>query len=123
MRVLLIGTDEDRARVRAMLLGRGIEVVAEAATLSEGRALEVGSDAVILASAANEDGPIEALTPRELEVLDALAGGLSNKAIAARLGITEHTVKFHVAAICGKLGAENRTDAVRRGVRLGLVAL
>lgn len=65
----------------------------------------------------------EALTPRELEVLEALGEGLSNKSIAARLGITEHTVKFHVSAIFGKLGAENRTDAVRRGVRLGLIAL
>jgi ATP/maltotriose-dependent transcriptional regulator MalT len=65
----------------------------------------------------------EALTPRELEVLEVLAQGLSNRAIASRLVISEHTVKFHVSAIFGKLGAENRTDAVRRGVRLGLVAL
>lgn len=65
----------------------------------------------------------EALTPRELEVLEVLAEGLSNKAIAARLGITEHTVKFHVSAIFAKLGAENRTDAVRRGVRRGLITL
>ena len=65
----------------------------------------------------------EALTPRELEVLEALAQGLSNKAIASRLDISEHTVKFHVSAIFGKLGAENRTDAVRRGVRLGLITL
>jgi DNA-binding NarL/FixJ family response regulator len=65
----------------------------------------------------------EALTSRELEVLEALGEGLSNKSVAARLGITEHTVKFHVSAIFGKLGAENRTDAVRRGVRLGLIAL
>jgi DNA-binding NarL/FixJ family response regulator len=65
----------------------------------------------------------EALTSRELEVLEALGEGLSNKSIAARLGITEHTVKFHVSSIFGKLGAENRTDAVRRGVRRGLIAL
>jgi len=65
----------------------------------------------------------EALTPRELEVLEALGEGLSNKSIAARLGITEHTVKFHVSAIFSKLGAENRTDAVRRGVRRGLITL
>ena len=65
----------------------------------------------------------EALTPREHEVLEALGEGLSNKSIAVRLGITEHTVKFHVSAIFSKLGAENRTDAVRRGVRLGLIAL
>jgi DNA-binding NarL/FixJ family response regulator len=65
----------------------------------------------------------EALTAREREVLETLAGGLSNRAIASRLGITEHTVKFHLSAIFGKLGAENRTDAVRRGVRLGLITL
>ena len=65
----------------------------------------------------------EALTPRELEVLEVLAQGLSNRSIAARLAISEHTVKFHVSSIFAKLGAENRTDAVRRGVRLGLIAL
>jgi len=65
----------------------------------------------------------EALTPRELEVLEALAQGMSNRAIAAQLAISEHTVKFHVSSIFGKLSAENRTDAVRRGVRLGLIAL
>jgi len=56
-------------------------------------------------------------------VLQVLAEGLSNKAIAARLQISEHTVKFHVSSIFAKLGAENRTDAVRRGVRQGLITL
>ena len=65
----------------------------------------------------------EALTPREREVLEVLAQGLSNRAIASRLAISEHTVKFHVSSIFAKLGAENRTDAVRRGVRLGLIVL
>jgi len=65
----------------------------------------------------------EHLTPRELEVLQVLAEGLSNRAIAERLHISEHTVKFHVASIFGKLGAENRTDAVTRGVRQGLITL
>lgn len=65
----------------------------------------------------------EPLTVREVEVLELLADGLSNKAIAARLGISDQTVKFHVAAICGKLGAANRTDAVRRAIRRGLVSL
>jgi DNA-binding NarL/FixJ family response regulator len=65
----------------------------------------------------------ESLTPREREVLQVLAEGLSNKAIAARLQISEHTVKFHLASICGKLGAENRTDAVLRGIRNGLITL
>jgi len=65
----------------------------------------------------------ERLTPRELEVLDVLSQGLSNRAIAARLQISEHTVKFHISSIFAKLGAENRTDAVRLGVRAGLITL
>ena len=63
------------------------------------------------------------LTPRELEVLQLVALGLPNKAIAARLAISEHTVKFHVAAILGKLGAGSRTEAVHVGARRGLVVL
>jgi DNA-binding NarL/FixJ family response regulator len=66
---------------------------------------------------------VEELTPRELEVLDLLAEGLSNKAIAHRLGISDHTVKFHVNAVMGKLGAQSRTEAVVRATRLGLILL
>lgn len=66
---------------------------------------------------------IEALTGRELEVLQLLAEGLSNKAIALQLGISDHTVKFHVNAIMGKLDAQNRTEAVVRATRLGLIML
>lgn len=65
----------------------------------------------------------EPLTRRELEVLQLLADGLSNKGIAARLHVSEHTAKFHVNAILTKLGAQGRTDAVVRGARLGLVVL
>ncbi len=63
------------------------------------------------------------LTPRELDVLHGLAQGLTNKAIAHKLGITDHTVKFHVNAIMTKLNAQSRTDAVVRATRAGLVAL
>jgi len=63
----------------------------------------------------------EALTPRESEVLQMLASGLGNKEIAAKLAISEHTVKFHVASILGKLGASSRTEAVSLGIRRGLV--
>jgi DNA-binding NarL/FixJ family response regulator len=63
----------------------------------------------------------ESLTSRELEVLQMLAAGLSNKEIAARLNISEHTVKFHVASILGKLGAASRAEAVSLGIRHGLV--
>lgn len=65
----------------------------------------------------------ETLTPREREVLDLLAQGLSNRAIAERLGIGERTAKFHVNAIFAKLGAETRTEAVVIAARLGLIAL
>ena len=65
----------------------------------------------------------EALTQREIQVLELLAEGLPNKAIAGRLGISDQTVKFHVSSIAGKLGAANRTDAVRRAVRRGLITL
>jgi len=65
----------------------------------------------------------EALTPRESEVLQMLAGGLVNKEIAAKLAISDHTVKFHVASILGKLGAATRTEAVSIGIRRGLVLL
>ncbi len=65
----------------------------------------------------------ESLTRREVEVLQMLAGGLSNKEIAARLNISDHTAKFHVASILGKLGAGSRTEAVSIGIRRGLVLL
>ena len=63
------------------------------------------------------------LTPRELEVLVAMADGASNKAIARRLGISFHTAKFHVAAILDKLNADSRTEAVTKAAQLGLVML
>jgi two-component system nitrate/nitrite response regulator NarL len=67
--------------------------------------------------------PVEDLTPREREVLQLLAEGLTNKHIARRLGTSEHTVKFHVNAILGKLDAHSRTEAVTRAARLGLIIL
>lgn len=65
----------------------------------------------------------EALTPREVEVLHLLAEGLANKSIAHHLGISDHTVKFHVNAIMGKLDTQSRTGAVVKAMRLGLIAL
>ena len=63
------------------------------------------------------------LTPRELEVLHLVAEGLPNKSIALRLGISDHTVKFHINAIFGRLGAQSRTEAVMQATRLGLILL
>src|SRR5467141_3035243 len=65
----------------------------------------------------------EPLTPREREVLQMISAGLGNKEIAGKLSISEHTVKFHVASILGKLGASTRTEAVSIGIRHGLVLL
>jgi len=66
---------------------------------------------------------VEELTPREIEVLRLLADGLGNKEIASHLGISEHTVKFHISSILGKLGAATRTEAVMTGIRRGLIPL
>jgi DNA-binding CsgD family transcriptional regulator len=71
-------------------------------------------------AAASQDA---ALTPRELEVLTLLAEGASNKTIARRLGISIHTVKFHVGSLLDKLDASGRTDAVAHAARLGVIQL
>jgi two-component system nitrate/nitrite response regulator NarL len=76
-----------------------------------------------LRTRASADALVEPLTPRELEVLALIGQGLSNRALAQRLRISEHTAKFHVNAILGKLGAQTRAEAVAQGVRLGLLLL
>jgi DNA-binding NarL/FixJ family response regulator len=100
--------------------------VGEFDTLAAARDSGIVADAVLQPAAATPTGEselLESLTARELDVLELLAQGLANKAIADRLGISDQTVKFHVASITSKLGAANRTDAVRLGVRRGLIAL
>ena len=72
---------------------------------------------------ADADPLLETLTAREHDVLALLADGLSNRDIAGRLAISEHTVKFHLASIFGKLGASTRTEAVQRGLRLGVIEI
>jgi DNA-binding NarL/FixJ family response regulator len=130
MRVLLIGPARARDTIRAQLFDSSIDVAGEFATADEARQSGIAADALLsplalepaARNAARE--PIEEpLTARELQVLSLLAEGLPNKAIAARLGISDQTVKFHVAAIIAKLGAANRTEAVRLAVRRGLIAL
>lgn len=69
------------------------------------------------------DGPGDSITPRELQVLQLLAEGLTNRAVANRLDVSEHTVKFHVNSILSKLDAQSRTEAVVTATRLGLIAL
>lgn len=141
MRVLLVGPASGRAALRVRLTSAGIEVVGEFGSLAAATRSGLVADAVVSAPAtpgavsarAREDDHlplssaeaelVEPLTARELEVAALLAEGLSNKRIAGRLGISDQTVKYHVASICGKLQARNRTDAVRRAVRLGLITL
>jgi DNA-binding NarL/FixJ family response regulator len=129
IRILLVGSRSDREKLRARTTG-AFEIAGEFDSLGAARAADVDADAIVLAAvhappldAAEDPAVDDPLTPREIEVLELLAQGLPNKAIAARLAISDQTVKFHVASISGKLGAANRTDAVRRAVRRGLVAL
>jgi DNA-binding NarL/FixJ family response regulator len=124
MRAILVGSAAERARLSADFNG-AITIVGEFASLADARAATIDADAIVVAKKRAEplDAFDEALTPREIQVLELLAQGLPNKAIAARLGISDQTVKFHVSSISGKLGAANRTDAVRRAVRRGLIAL
>ena len=153
MRVVLVGSRDERARMRASLNG-SIRVVGEFRSLTEAETAGLEADGILLSPGVREvrlepddtrvrlkpdttyvgraftarqtlrdAGFDEPLTPREIQVLELLAEGLPNKAIAERLGISDQTAKFHVASISGKLGAANRTDAVRRAVRRGLITL
>jgi DNA-binding NarL/FixJ family response regulator len=134
MRAILAGSPRDRARLRSQLEGTFIEIVGEVLSAADRRRSDTSFDVIIIArdrsgdrgpsEVVDEDEPpAEPLTARETQVLELMAEGLPNKAIADALGISDQTVKFHVASIAGKLGAANRTDAVRRAVRRGLIAL
>src|SRR5205809_3626630 len=137
MRAILVGSARERGRLRSTLDDQSIQIVGEFRTVAEARASGADADAIIMAADAlasasddrpqgdfdGDETPAEPLTPRERQVLELLAEGLPNKAIADQLGISDQTVKFHVSSISGKLGAANRTDAVRRAVRRGLITL
>ncbi len=108
----------------------GAQLISVIRAVAQGMVVvDPGLSAHVFAHAAYADdvplpvGGMEDLTERERQVLQVVALGLPNKAIARRLGISEHTVKFHVAAILAKLGAGSRTEAVRLGARRGIVAL
>ncbi len=110
--LLLRDSDPELITVALQALARGLVVVEPLLASS-----------LYSRAAPPAEGSGESLTPRESEVLQLLAQGMTNKAIAHRLNITEHTVKFHVNAIMGKLNAQSRTDAVVRATRLGWVIL
>ncbi len=120
-----------RAGVKAVLPSglAGPEIVAAIEAAAAGLVVLDGTDidAMLRAPSAvsrgGSEAPVEALTPREIEVLRLLAAGLGNKEIASRLAISEHTVKFHVASIMGKLGAASRTEAVTHGIRHGVIMI
>jgi DNA-binding NarL/FixJ family response regulator len=117
----IVPADAPAAQVQAAVFAVSQGLVAVPAALSvqlQARQAAVGMAGVI--STQEQD---EALTAREREVLELLSQGLSNKLIARRLQISEHTVKFHVSSISNKLGAASRTDAVSRGIRRGLITL
>jgi ATP/maltotriose-dependent transcriptional regulator MalT len=140
--VFLIGLereDLDRLRLRSKADG-GVEVVGAALLQDvESGAWQVPDaiDAIVMSpatwpraaatisparrDAGSENRLIEELTGRERDVLALVADGLPNRDVAARLGISEHTVKFHLASLFGKLGVSTRTQAVRRALEWGLI--
>ena len=139
LRVFLVGvTTEDlnalAARVEGLdaltIVGRGfLNAVQSGASsipadvdvvMTSRRAMQRGAQVSL-----ERDAPVlvEQLTPRESAVLALVADGLPNRDIARELEISEHTVKFHLASVFGKLGASSRTEAVRRGLELGLIEI
>jgi len=86
---------------------------------------ELASQTRWVSSASSETAreTLEELTPREVEVLRLMAEGFGNKQIAARLGISDHTVKFHISSILAKLSVSSRTEAVTQGIRMGLIVV
>jgi NarL family two-component system response regulator YdfI len=137
--VLVDGTDPEdgiealQAGAAAILLRSAAreEIVAAIKAVTNGLvvlprelvAMLIGGTALADGLPDGDDSAGARLTPRELEVLAAMADGASNKAIARRLDISFHTAKFHVAAILAKLDADSRTEAVTRAAQLGLVML
>ncbi len=101
------GADADRILAAILAVQHGLTVI----------------DGRLERSTTTAEGDLEELTAREREVLELLADGLSNKRIAARLEISEHTAKFHIASILGKLDARSRTEAVVVAARRGLLLL
>ena len=104
-------------------IAAAIEAAAAGLVVLDGMGAEMLIRAAVPASGGGVKPLAESLTPREVEVLRLVAVGLGNKEIAGRLEISEHTVKFHVASLMGKLGAASRTEAVTLGIRHGLIMI
>ena len=132
---------DDVVSVRAMLNSKvrswgllsadATEAELAAAIHAVGEGLWVGAPGLVeglmrfqrAGESSGEESLIEPLTAREKEVLQLMAQGQANKQIALSLGISEHTVKFHLSALYAKLGISSRTEAVREGIELGLISL
>lgn len=120
-----------RAGVKAVMpsdmdgpdIAAAIQAAAAGLTVLDSDSLDVFLRAPSALAKGASDTLLEPLTGRELEVLELVAAGLGNKEIASRLEISEHTVKFHVASIMGKLGAGSRNEAVTLGIRHGLIMI
>jgi DNA-binding NarL/FixJ family response regulator len=128
--IALVTNSEQARRVRAAgaaaVLPRGVDTPALAAAVAavlEGLAVSDPTLEPTSADLLDHDEMGESLTPRELEVLNLIAEGLPNKAIAARLSIRESTVKDHVNSMLDKLGAQSRTEAVTLALRRGFIAI
>ncbi len=113
--------DRDRLREEAHRAGWRIVLDPDEADVVLGPAGVGRAGAPRGAAHDRRDRPVESLTARERDVLALLGDGVGNREIARRLAISEHTVKFHLSAIFGKLGASTRTDAVRKALKLGLI--
>lgn len=137
---LVLLTDTNDARAIARLLRSGArailpresdpeKIVSAIFTAYSGLVMLSASAAESLAGMFRDHPPesgdeaVEEITPREIEILRMLSRGLMNKEIAGELGISEHTVKFHISSILDKLGAATRTEAVTLGIRRGLIPI
>ena len=127
--VLLVLSDDPAHAADAALPGvlplsaTGPQVAAAAAALAEGLVVRAPAHREAPGFAPRDPATRPLLTPREVEVLALIGQGMSNKAIARRLAISAHTVKYHLEAIFAKLGVRSRAEAVTRGLRLGLHVL
>jgi DNA-binding NarL/FixJ family response regulator len=101
----------------------GAELLEAAQSVAGGETVLPPSATAALLEQLRGDGSVETLSPREGEVLRHVAAGLTNKAIALRLGISEHTVKFHLGSAMSKLGAASRAEAVAVAIRRGLISV
>jgi DNA-binding NarL/FixJ family response regulator len=101
----------------------GAELLEAAQGVVEGETILPPAATAALLEQLRGEGPAETLSPREGEVLRHVAAGLTNKAIALKLGISEHTVKFHLGSAMSKLGAASRAEAVAVAIRRGLISV